>query len=518
MHRSVRCRFPSFDRHTPTMEKIIPFLFPLVFVAACRPPAHDDSNNHGHDPSTHADHPSALEPLAFTRYTDSVELYVQFEPLIVGRESRFTAHFTKLGALHIPVPSGKVDLVLKGLGTPQTTAADAPDGPGIFRMAITPKQEGSCRLFFTLRSGAITDTLTIDDLMVHASEQDALHEPRPAAPAGDITYLKEQAWRIPFALEQVRSAPFSRSVRVGAEVEPAIHSEEVVAARSAGTVHLSGEAPLEGMPVTKGRTLFTLSSQGVVGTNAGAAVAQARNDLDRAKADLERTEALHKDRLVTQDELLRARNAYANAEALVQQSASAQTVSAGINGYVRSLRVREGQFVQPGDILAILATNERIGIHADVPLRAFGQLETIADAHIRTAEGRTYTLSELNGRIVSVGKAADGSYVPVILEVDGAPGILPGGMVETWLLSPPRQHTLTVPLTAVLEQEGRSYCYVQTAGETMDKRTIVLGGNDGLRAEVIDGLRPGERVVSLGALDVKLASASGTMPAHGHEH
>ena len=77
---------------------------------------------------------------------------------------------------------------------------------------------------------------------------------------------------------------------------------------------------------------------------------------------------------------------------------------------------------------------------------------------------------------------------------------------------------MTIPLSTVLEQEGRSYCYVQTAGETMDKRTITLGANDGLRAEVREGLAPGERVVSIGAMDVKLATAGGALPAHGHEH
>ncbi len=500
------------------MNKYVLYMLLFAALAACRQQAHDEKDDHGHDHSTGADHHGELEPLAFTLYTDSVELFVEFKPLIVGQESRFAAHFTRLGKHFTPITSGSVSVSLEVIGAPQQQTVDAPSSPGIFRLALAPAQEGNGRLVFTIHSGGIRDTLVIDDLIVHADEHEAQHAELPAAPAGDITYLKEQAWRIPFALDQVRSAPFARSVRVGAEVEPAVNAEEVITARTAGVVHLEGEAPLEGMPVTKGRTLFTLSSQGVVGGNAGATVQQARNDLMRAKADLERTEALYKDRLVTQDEVLRARNAFANAEVLLQQSGSAQTVSAGINGYVRSLRVREGQFVQPGDVLATIATNERLSIHADVPLRAFGALGTVADARIRTTEGRVYTLAGLNGRVQSVGRAADGLYVPVRLEVSGAPDLLPGSMVEAWLLSPPQAETLTIPLSAVLEQEGRTYCYVQTAGETMDKRTIILGGNDGLRAEVIDGLRPGERVVSIGALDVKLATASGAMPAHGHEH
>ncbi|MBL7953086.1 MAG: efflux RND transporter periplasmic adaptor subunit [Flavobacteriales bacterium] len=488
-------------------------LFPLLYAAlmACQRPRHDEKDTRGHD---HGE----MESLTYTLYTDSVELFVEFKPLVVGQETHFAAHFTRLGSLFTPVDHGAAAVSLSVLGAPQYDLAEDPDSPGIFRLTLTPAQEGPARLVFTLHDGVRRDTLAINDATVHATAEEAQHAERPAAPAGDITFLKEQAWRIPFSLELVRSAPFARSVRVAAEVEPAVNAEEVVTARTAGIVQLAGEAPLEGMVVTKGRTLFTLSSQGVVGANAGATLQQARNDLERAKADLERTESLYKDRLVTQDEMLRARNAFANAEVLVNQSGSAQTVSAGINGYVRTLRVREGQFVQPGEVLATIATNDRLSIHADVPLRAFGVLGAVADARIRTMEGKVHTMAELKGRVQSVGRAADGAYIPVRLEVNGAPGVLPGAVIEAWLLSPTGAEALTIPLSAVLEQEGRTYCYVQTAGETMDKRVIALGGNDGLRVEVKEGLHPGERVVSIGALDVKLATASGTMPAHGHEH
>lgn len=169
-------------------------------------------------------------------------------------------------------------------------------------------------------------------------------------------------------------------------------------------------------------------------------------------------------------------------------------------------------------MLATVARNTRLSIHADVPVQAFAKLGGVSSARIKAQDGTVYTLEELDGNVLSVGQAADGLYVPVRLDVAGAPSLLPGSVVEVWLLSPKTSDGITVPLNAVLEQEGRSYCYVQTAGETMDKRTITLGSNDGLRVEVVAGLRTGERVVTIGAMDVKLATAGGALPAHGHEH
>lgn len=496
------------------MKKYILYLGIPLLAAACGGAGRSD-----HDPATNGGHDHGEpEPLAYTLYTDSLELFVEFGPLVVGQESRFAAHFTHLRSRAVPVTSGSATVTLHGIGAPVSATADAPASTGIFRLALTPTQEGSAHLVFTLRSGDLLDTLTIDMLMVYADLHEAQHAEPQAAPAGDITYLKEQAWRIPFATERAGMAPFAPVLHVGAEVEPVPAGQETITARSAGVVHLMGDAPLEGMPVTPGKPLFTLGTAGVAEGNAAVALAQARHAQERARADLARTEALHADRLVTQDELLRARNALADATTLVDQLGGALTVSSSLSGHIRSLRVSEGQFVQAGTVLATVARNERLSIHADAPVQAYAALGTVTDARIKAQDGRVHTLKELNGRVVSVGRVADGPYVPVRLEVDGTATLVAGSVGEVWLVGAPSGEALTLPLSAIVEQEGRFFCYVQTAGETMDKRWLQLGGNDGLRVQVLGGLRAGERVVTTGAMDVKLATAGGAIPAHGHEH
>jgi multidrug efflux pump subunit AcrA (membrane-fusion protein) len=65
---------------------------------------------------------------------------------------------------------------------------------------------------------------------------------------------------------------------------------------------------------------------------------------------------------------------------------------------------------------------------------------------------------------------------------------------------------------------GIFYAYVQTEGESFEKRELKLGASDGEMVEVISGIVAGERVVSKGGYQIKLSTASGTLPAHGHEH
>ena len=77
---------------------------------------------------------------------------------------------------------------------------------------------------------------------------------------------------------------------------------------------------------------------------------------------------------------------------------------------------------------------------------------------------------------------------------------------------------LTIPYSALLEEQGHYYAFVQTSGEGFEKRELELGINDGIDIQVISGIKENERVVSKGAYQIKLATMSGKMPAHGHEH
>ena len=117
------------------------------------------------------------------------------------------------------------------------------------------------------------------------------------------------------------------------------------------------------------------------------------------------------------------------------------------------------------------------------------------------------TLTVRNGRIVSVGRVADGPYVPVRLEVDGNTTLVAGSVVEVWLAGEANVEAISIPLNAIMEHEGRFFCYVQTAGETMEKRWIELGRNDGLRAQVMSGLAAGERVVTIGGVELEAAES-----------
>jgi hypothetical protein len=59
---------------------------------------------------------------------------------------------------------------------------------------------------------------------------------------------------------------------------------------------------------------------------------------------------------------------------------------------------------------------------------------------------------------------------------------------------PPAQPVTLVPKGAIRTEGNQSYAFV-IAGDTVERRAVRLGGNDGDRLEVLAGLRAGDRVV-----------------------
>ena len=66
---------------------------------------------------------------------------------------------------------------------------------------------------------------------------------------------------------------------------------------------------------------------------------------------------------------------------------------------------------------------------------------------------------------------------------------------------------------------GIYYVYVQIDEEGYRKQEVALGANNGKEVQIIKGLHPGDRVVTKGAYQVKLAANSSIIPeGHSHSH
>ena len=340
--------------------------------------------------------------------------------------------------------------------------------------------------------------------------------------SNEIVLTPDKAKAAGVIVSEVQPGTFHQVIKTSGQVLAAQGDERVAVAPVSGVVNLRGRV-IEGMRVGKGEALLTLSSNHLA---EGDPVEKARVAYETAKKEYERMESLLPDRIVSEKDFARAKEAYENArisyEAVAKnRTAGGQAVTAPIGGYVKSLLVKEGDYVSVGQPVATLTQNQRLFLRADVSEKYYKDLSGIASAHFRTPyDNTTYALNELNGRLLSYGKASgtDGYYIPVTFEFDNRGGIVPGSFVEIYLLSQPMENVLTLPESALTEEQGSFFVYRQQDEECYEKQLVNVGASDGERVQILNGIHAGDRIVTEGAYQVKLASASNAIPAHTHEH
>ncbi len=354
----------------------------------------------------------------------------------------------------------------------------------------------------------------------HAHEHEEAAAPH--AP-GQIVISAERQEQLGIGVEAVEAGPFNEVIHTSGQILPAAGEEMTVVARSEGIIRLGRLT--EGSPVSRGGRIASLSTRDI-GT--GDRLAKAEIDFETARKEYERDLQLSEDNIVSESHLDRSRQAYEHArveyEALAAGSTQdgGQAVIAPITGYIKSWMVGSGDYVQAGTPVAVVSSNRRLRLRADVPEPCYGRIAAVCDANFSLSyQDRIYSLSELGGRLISYGRASNGEYyIPVIFEFDNKGGIVSGSYVEVWLRTALSGDCISVPLEAVVEDQGIHYVFVREPDDDdcFEKREVTLGLSDGRRVPVLQGLLAGESVVTRGAVHVKLAGVSAVPAGHTHNH
>ena len=126
----------------------------------------------------------------------------------------------------------------------------------------------------------------------------------------------------------------------------------------------------------------------------------------------------------------------------------------------------------------------------------------------------------MSGKLISSGKSVDESsvYIPVTFEFNNTGNIIPGTYAEIYLISTPLKDVISLPVTAISEEQGHFFVYKKTCEDSYKKQEVTLGNDNGKMVQILSGITPGDNIVTEGAYQIKLESASHTIPAHTHEH
>ena len=513
--------------------------FAILVVIGC---------GHGHHHEPHAEPAS----VSFTAWTAQHEFFVEHPPFVVGQPAQLAAHVTKLAG-HSAVTSGPVTAVLKqGSAVVEATVAE-PARPGIFRPELTPTAAGPCTL--VVRAG--TDEASVP-CVVHAAG--AKLPPAEPDPPGRITYTKEMAWSTEFAVTPAAERELVPTLRTTGEIRATAGREARLTATAHGRVLIasSGSAgarsgadaprssidpmPVLGTRVTAGQVLARIVPQI---DNAGdrvtlaAEVREARAERAAADADLARAQRLWDARTIPEKQLEAARTRAEVAAARVDAAAgklrqfdigtsgrgtgaTTYQIRSPIAGTLVAIHVSPGQSVEDGERLFTVVDLDRVWLQADIFEPDIGAVETATRATFRVdGYDETFAIAPPEGRVVTIGKLVDEKTrtVPMIFELANPEQRLRiGSFATVWIETGKPVRVLALPESAIVDDAGRKVAYVQVEGEAYERRLVTTGVRSGGWIAITAGLSAGERVVTRGAYEIKLAAAGGALPEHGHAH
>lgn len=492
----------------------------VVLFSACQNKSNKniDTQDHSHDAVS----------FQYTKYNSDIEIFVESAPFVTGQTSVILAHITKLADFK-PITERTViaSLIIGTNGIRQKLVE--PTRTGIYLFQLQPEIAGKGKLIFEIQLADSTHSITISDVEVFTNEHDAIHKAEELAldNSGAITFTKEQSWKVGFATGLPKTEPFGQVIKTTAHVQSAQGDETVLTAKTDGIVTFKENYLTEGTSVSSGKVLLYISGEAFADNNLQVRLNEAKNNFVKAEADYKRKSELAKDKIVSEKELLNSRNEFENARIIYENlkknfSDGGQNVVSPKAGFIKHIYVTNQQYVETGAPLLSIAQNKNLFLKAEVQQRYVNVLPFINSATIRSSHNNTvYSLEELNGKIVSVGKnISDENYlIPITLQVENRDGIVPGSFVEVYLKSQTNAKALTVLNSALLEEQGNYFVFVQLTPESFEKREVMVGNSDGIKTEILSGISETDRVVTRGAILVKLAAVSNSLDPHaGHVH
>ena len=515
----------------------------LLSLLACTaaPPdeSHDHGGGHGHGDG---------EAWSVTVLGERFEVFPEIDALEVGHTAMAHTHVTRLSDF-APLVEGTVEVVLVDGGGEQIFGTDGSADPGHFAIEVTPRRTGEAQLLFRIDDGAGIEEIPGGWVRVGEAHNPEGLVRAPELPAGadggePVSFLKEQQWQGRFATAWVEEGHLARSVSGVATFRPPAGGESTVTAQVDGVVQPPAESrswPFVGRRVERDAPLFRVVP--LVASERSLATLEAEVEilaveLESARARSARLRELLTLEAVSKREVgeagVRARLLETRHRAAERDLESARSsreggadgagisLKAPFSGRIAAVSTTPGATVAAGDSLARLVRTDVVWIEVALPPQ---DARRLADAGLRGVvlddpESGPVRIDEgLSLVSVSPELSPRTGTVTVLLEAPGlaGTGFALGSTVAAQVLMAGEDSGIVVPASAVVDDGGVPVVFLQLAGEDFQRQTVTVLSRQGDQV-LVDGLAPGQRLVTRGGDAIRRSSLMASGEAHGHVH
>lgn len=256
----------------------------------------------------------------------------------------------------------------------------------------------------------------------------------------------------------------------------------------------------DGQQVQRGDVLVELTNSSEM-----ARLEEAQLAVDDARLQYDRFQPLADLNLVSQSDLDAASNRVDTAEARLQgvvADMSDRLIIAPFDGVLGFRQVSEGSLVSPNSVITTLDDISTIKLDftvAEVFLADIGVGASIEASSV-VYKDRTFT-----GEVTVVGSRIDPATrsVQVRAEIPNLEGQLRPGMLLTVDMLLDQRETIVVPEEAVVPMQGKQYVYLVDDENIARQVAVTVGARQPGRVEILDGLLPGQQVITQGVGQVR---------------
>ena len=232
---------------------------------------------------------------------------------------------------------------------------------------------------------------------------------------------------------------------------------------------------------------------------------EARAELDRAKFDNDRAQALLNSRAAVSKATAEEREAaYLIAKAKHEAAVDAldeRTVDAPFDGTVGFKNIDVGDYVEAGTVLTTLDDLSTIEIEFAVPEIYYGSIKEGMEVSAKTlAFGDKLfrgSISQIDTRIDTVSRS-----FRIKAEVPNENSEIPAGMFMNVRVTLDQREAITIPQEALVFQGEQTLVYLDEDNVAL-QRPVTLGLRQGETVEVADGLSVGDRVIVKGIQNLR---------------
>ena len=258
-----------------------------------------------------------------------------------------------------------------------------------------------------------------------------------------------------------------------------------------------------GQSVAKGAVLVELEQSGFQ-----SALKAAHTTLASAQAARDRMQRLVDQGITPRSQLDQALADFAKAEAdyaTARRMAELSVLRAPLAGVITRMTAVLGASVDPAQVLVEIVDPSMVDVLLTVQPADAARIKVGGKVAIHSGQ-RASSEALATGEVVDVAGIVDSATRSVSVRVRAAPGKRALRIGETLfgeITVATRPRAITVPLAALVPEGDGFKVFVVDLGSLAHARPVTVGGRTAAFAEILDGVKAGERVVTLGAFGVE---------------